>query len=137
MSLPIAGFPRTPQGTLVVGGFVVILRSMVKIYSILLILGFLGILAVILGGTLAENLGHPDKDPNKILGTRGRLFLGGLLGFSMGGIAAEFSPLDFSWQAALAIAVAGAVLGVAWVGYANRITGEPVQATNGDPPRAH
>lgn len=109
---------------------------MVKIYSILLIVGFLGILVMILGGTFLENLGHADKDPNKVFGTRGRLFLGGLLGFSMGGIAAEFSPLDFSWQAALAIAVGGALLGVVWVGYANRVTTGPTAGSDGDPPRA-
>ncbi len=110
---------------------------MVKIYSTLLILGFLGILAVTFGGTLAENLGRPDNDPGEILGTRGRLIFGGLLGFSMGGIAAEFSPLDFSWQAALAIAVVGGVIGVAWAGYADRVAGEPAPAPDGDAPRTH
>jgi hypothetical protein len=107
---------------------------MVKIYAILLALGSIGLLVVIFGGTLAENLGHPERDPNLLLGGRGRKLFGGILGFSMGGMAAEFSPLDFSWPVALLIASGSAVLGAIWVGYASRITAAAPAERAGDHP---
>lgn len=108
--------------------------SMVKIYGVLLALGSLSLLIVIFGGTLAENLGRPDKDPNLLLGNRGRIVFGGILGFSMGGMAAEFSPLDFSWPVALLIASGAAALGAIWVGYASKTTAVTPTETAGDPP---
>lgn len=94
---------------------------MVKVYAVLLVLGSVGILVVVMGGALAESLGRPDRDPNELLGTRGRLAVGAILGFSMGGMAAEFSPLDFSWQVSFLIAILGAGVGAVWVGYATKI----------------
>ncbi len=49
-----------------------------------------------------------------------RLPLGGVLGFAMGGIAAEYSPLDLSWPVALILALLGAAMGSAWVWYTTR-----------------
>jgi hypothetical protein len=43
----------------------------------------------------------------------------------MGGMAAEFSPLDISWPVALAIAVVGGFVGAFWVRYA---TGSSAQS---------
>jgi hypothetical protein len=94
---------------------------MVKVYAILLAVGFVAILVIVMGGSLAENLGRPDRDPNKILGRRGRLVVGAILGFSMGGMAAEFSPLDFSWLVSLLIAMLSAVVGSIWVVYATKV----------------
>lgn len=94
---------------------------MVKVYAVLLALGFVAILLLVLGGTLAENLGRPDRDPNEVIGRRGRLMLGAVLGFSMGGMASEYSPLDLTWQLALLIAFAAGGVGWAWVRYADRI----------------
>jgi hypothetical protein len=36
----------------------------------------------------------------------------------MGGLSAEFSPLDFGWPTSLMIAVAAAGLSILWVRYA-------------------
>lgn len=91
---------------------------MVKVYSVLLAVGFLGIVLIIFGGALAENLGRPEKDPNRLIGANGRIVFGAILGFAVGGMAAEFSPLDFSWQVALVIAAAAGIAGGFWVRYA-------------------
>lgn len=95
---------------------------MVVVYSILLAVGFVGLLVVVMGGALAENIDRPDRDPGFRLGERGRMALGALLGFSMGGMAAEFSPMGFSWQVALLVALAAGAVGVAWARYASRLS---------------
>lgn len=91
---------------------------MVKVYAITLALGLLGLLVVIFGGTLAENLGRPDRDPGERIGFTGKMVIGGMVGFGMGGMSAEFSPLDLGWQVSLVLAVAAAVLSVFWVRFA-------------------
>ena len=91
---------------------------MIKVYAIILVLGIIGLLIYILGGALAENLGRGERGPDARFGLKGKLAVGAAVGFGMGGMSAEFSPLDFSWPVALAIAVAAAVLAVFWVRYA-------------------
>jgi hypothetical protein len=91
---------------------------MVKVYAITLAIGFLGLLAVILGGSFADNVGRPDQNPGERLGSRGKMAVGALVGFGMGGMSAEFSPLDLSWSVSLLIAVVAALLSVFWVRYA-------------------
>ncbi|HEX9848833.1 MAG TPA: hypothetical protein VGB33_10500 [Acidimicrobiia bacterium] len=91
---------------------------MVKVYAITLVLGTLGLLVFILGGTLAENLGRPEKDPGERYGLAGKAVVGAVVGFGMGGLSAEFSPLDFGWPTSLMIAVAAAGLSILWVRYA-------------------
>lgn len=91
---------------------------MVVVYAFSLALGFVALLLVLMGGTLAENLGRESRDPGSRIGPRGRLLVGGLLGFGIGGMAAEFSPLDLSWPVALIIACLAAFLGVVWTRYA-------------------
>lgn len=93
---------------------------MVKVYSIALVVGIVGLLVVILGGTFAENIGREDKDPGERLGTAGKMAIGALVGFGMGGMSAEFSPLDLSWPTALAIAIVASALAAYWVRYAVR-----------------
>jgi glucose uptake protein GlcU len=93
---------------------------MVKIYSIALALGFVGLLVVILGGAFADNLGREKDDPSRSLGVIGRSVIGGLVGFGMAGLSAEFSTFDLTWQAALVVAALGALVGALWAGYASR-----------------
>lgn len=90
---------------------------MVKVYAIALATGLLGLLMVIIGGAFADNLGRPHSDPGELLGTGGKMAVGALLGFAMGGLSAEFSPLDLSWQLALAVAGVAAVVSTLWVRY--------------------
>jgi hypothetical protein len=90
---------------------------MVKVYAIALVIGLLGLLIVILGGAFADNVGRPDRDPGEWLGTWGKTLIGAVLGFGMGGLSAEFSPLDLSWQIALLIAFGAAAASIFWVRY--------------------
>lgn len=91
---------------------------MVKVYAVVLALGVIGLLVQMMGGVLAENTGREDRDPGVRFGLRGKQVVGAAVGFGMGGISAEFAPLDFSWQVSLLIAVVAAVLAVFWVRYA-------------------
>lgn len=91
---------------------------MVKVYAVVLVLGVLGLLMMILGGAFAENTGHPERDPGDRFGVTGKILTGAAVGFGMGGISAEFSPLGFSWQVSLVIAVGAGLLSVLWVRYA-------------------
>ena len=91
---------------------------MVVVYSIALVIGVIGIIVMVVGGSFAENVGRPDRDPGAKLGSRGKTVLGAVAGFGMGGMAAEFSPLNMSWQVALVIAAIAAGIGALWVRYA-------------------
>ncbi|HJS72363.1 MAG TPA: hypothetical protein VJ858_06505 [Acidimicrobiia bacterium] len=93
---------------------------MVKVYAVALSLGIIGLLTLILGGAFAENVGRPDRDPGERFGQAGKATVGALIGFGMGGMSAEFSPLDLRWQVCLLIAAAAALLSVFWVRYATR-----------------
>jgi hypothetical protein len=93
---------------------------MVKVYAIALALGFVALLVVLLGGALAENLGRSERDPGERWGVRGKSAVGALVGFGMGGLSAEFSPIDFPWPVSLAISLVAALLSVFWVRYAVR-----------------
>lgn len=91
---------------------------MVVVYAFSLAVGFVALLVIVMGGTLAENLGRENRDPGVRIGQTGRFIVGGVLGFGIGGMTGEFSPLDFSWPIALVVACAAAFLGVLWVRYA-------------------
>ncbi len=91
---------------------------MVKVYAIALALGVVGLLVLLLGGALASSAGRDDLDPGQRLGLGAKLAVGAALGFGMGGMSAEFSPLDLSWPIALLLAVVAALISVVWVRYA-------------------
>jgi hypothetical protein len=93
---------------------------MVKIYWVSLALGFIGLLAAILGGAFVENLGRDGGDSPRVNGPIGRSVIGGLVGFGMAGLSAEFSTLDLSWQVALLVAVLGATAGALWANHGSR-----------------
>lgn len=96
---------------------------MIVAYSISLVLGIVGLLWVIFGGTLADNLQKPERDPSTRLGVSGRSTVGAITGFGMGGLSAEFAPLDFTTVQALLLALAAAVAGVVWVRFVARQVG--------------
>ncbi len=93
---------------------------MVKVYAITLAIGIVGLIVVVFGGALAENLGREKSDPTRKLGVAGQAVIGGLVGFGMAGLSAEFSTLDLTWQAALAIALAGGAGAFLWTRYSLR-----------------
>jgi hypothetical protein len=95
---------------------------MVKVYAVVLSLATVALVVVLMGSNLFQNLNQPGKDPNQRLSTSGKMALGSALGFGMGGMAAEFSPLDLGWPVAFLLAIAGGALGALWIRYAVRMT---------------
>lgn len=91
---------------------------MVTVYAIVLALGVIGLLVLVMGGALAENLDREDRDPGVRYGLRGKQAVAAAIGFGMGGMSAEFAPIEISWPIALLIAVVAALLAVLWVRYA-------------------
>jgi hypothetical protein len=94
---------------------------MVKVYAVALVVGLVGLLVVILGGALAENLGREDRDPGRRWGANGRTAIGALVGFGMGGLSVEFSALEATWQIGLLLALLGAVGGGLWGRFGARV----------------
>lgn len=97
---------------------------MVKVYAVVLGLGFVALVILLMGSTLAGNVDKPERDPNTRIGTTGRALVGATLGFGMGGMAGEFSPMDLSWPIALVLAIAGAAIGGLWVRYSDRVAAD-------------
>ena len=64
----------------------------------------------------AENENKPGLDPDRRLGAAGRRVVGGLVGFGMAGMSAEFSQRKLSWQLALGLALLGGGAAVWWSG---------------------
>ncbi len=91
---------------------------MVKVYAIALALGVLAMILWLFAATVAESNGRTGWDPATRWGLGGTTAVGALIGFGMGGLSAEFAPIDISWPVALAIAVVAALLSVYWVRYA-------------------
>lgn len=91
---------------------------MVKVYAIVLAMGVIGLIVLILGGALAENLGRPGFDPVERLGPRARTIVAAALGFGMGGMSAELAPIDMSWPLAFLLAIVAAVASGGWARYA-------------------
>ena len=96
---------------------------MVKVYAVALAVGVVGLVVMVLGGALAANVGREDADPGERWGPAGKSIVGALVGFGMGGMSAEFAPIEMAWPGALAIALLAAVLSVFWVRYTIRQLG--------------
>ncbi len=90
---------------------------MVTVYAVSLAVGVVALVILILGTSFATNIGR--RGLNRRIGLKGRMILAALLGFGMGGMAAEFSPLGMGWQLCLLLAVVAAVVSVIWVRYAS------------------
>lgn len=88
---------------------------MVKVYAISLGLGLILLIGIIFATAFRTGDGAGSgwftKDSVK-------LTAGVMVGFGMGGMSAEFSPLDLTWQVALLIALVAAGLSLYWVRYA-------------------
>jgi hypothetical protein len=93
---------------------------MVKVYSVVLAIGLIGLVIVVIGGALAENMGRVGSDPGRAIGVRGRMVIGAMVGFGMAGLSAELSTLDLSWPVALVVAALGGLAGAFWARYASR-----------------
>ncbi|MFZ0627441.1 MAG: hypothetical protein WA726_06425 [Acidimicrobiia bacterium] len=93
---------------------------MIKVYAISVVLGVLALVVVIFGGAIAANVGRAGREPGAAIGLLGRIVVGCVLGFGMGGLSAEFSTMDLSWASSLVFALLGAALGGLWAWWATR-----------------
>jgi hypothetical protein len=90
---------------------------MVRIYAVVLVIGLITLVAWILAHSVFAGSPRVGLDPEERFGIPGRRVVAGLVGFSMAGLSAEFSPRDLSWPVALVLALVGAAV-LAW--YAGR-----------------
>lgn len=97
---------------------------MIKVYAVLLVVGLVGLVYLLVAGAFETNRNGGGGEKNERFGVPQKAVLGAILGFSMAGMAAEYSPLDLSWPIALLIAFAGLGLGVVWVRYAAGLTSD-------------
>lgn len=91
---------------------------MVKVYAVVLAVGVITLVYWLFSATVAENTGRAAWDPATRFGSGGKVAIGAVIGFGMGGLSAEFAPIDLEWPVALAIAVVAALLSIYWVRYA-------------------
>lgn len=88
---------------------------MIKVYAVLLALGVIALVVVIFVGTLSPLRGE-GSDQGRGSGVW-KTTLAAVLGFGMGGMSAEFSPLGLTWQVSLVVALLAAAASVLWVRY--------------------
>lgn len=89
---------------------------MVKVYSVVLVVGLVALFAWIISATTSDSSAGPDRR----FGVNGRRLVAGLVGFGMVGMSAEYSPRDLSWQVALVLAVLGAGIASWYAGHMAR-----------------
>lgn len=81
---------------------------MVKVYAFVLALGAVLLIAWIVARVFGANTGRSSLDPETRFGVGGRRVVAAMVGFGMGGMSAEFSPLGIPWPVALVLALVGA-----------------------------
>lgn len=91
---------------------------MVKVYAVSLAVGIAGLIVLIYGDSFAESIGRAHLAPGRRIGTAGKAAVGAVVGFGMGGMSSEFSPLDLRWEVSLLIALVASGLSIFWVRYA-------------------
>ena len=106
---------------------------MVKVYAVVLALGVVLLIAWIFAAYVGSTVPAWKRfDPEENVGKPGRRVLAGMVGFGLGGMSAEFSPLDLSWPVALILAVLGGVALGWYSGFVDRPRHEPVAPSGQD-----
>lgn len=99
---------------------------MVKVYAIVLGIGIVLLFAWIIARAFSVNIERPSIDPETRFGVPGRRAVAAMVGFGMGGMSAEFSPLGIPWPLALVLALLGAGAAAWYAGWVDRDSeGEP------------
>jgi hypothetical protein len=93
----------------------------IKFYAVSLALGVIGLVIVLFAGSLKPG-SAPDTPESDRGGDTVETLLGVVVGFGIGGMSAEFSPLDFDWQVSLLVAAMAAAVSGGWVRYSIRRT---------------
>jgi hypothetical protein len=86
------------------------------VYSVVLGIGILTLIGWMVAHSLALSTERPERDPEQRFGAVGRRITGGMVGFGMGGMSAEFAAIDISAPLVLLAAVAGAAVAAWWAG---------------------
>lgn len=89
---------------------------MTAVYAVFLLLGFLALTAWMVAHSLAESAGRPERDPEQRLGPRGRRLAGGMVGFGMAGMSAQFAAIEIPDAVVFALSLAGAAAAAWWAG---------------------
>lgn len=93
---------------------------MVKVYAVVLVVGVVALVGWIFARALSLNVDRPSIDPERRFGTGGRRLVAALVGFGMGGMSAEFSPLGIPWPVSLALAILAAAVLAWYAGWVDR-----------------
>ncbi len=86
------------------------------VYAVVLVVGFLGLIAWMVAHSLAESTERPDRDPERRFGVKGRRLTAGTVGFGIAGMSAEFAVIDIPAPLVALAAVAGAAVAAWWAG---------------------
>ncbi len=89
---------------------------MIWVYAIVLVVGLCLLIAWVLTHAHAINESKTRLDPDSRIGPMGRRLVGGLVGFGMAGLSAEFSPRGIPWQGSLILALVAGVVLQWWAG---------------------
>ena len=94
---------------------------MVTVYSVALVVGVLGLIVMLFSVSLVDDSDRELRGLRAFHTTSSKIGVGAFIGFGMGGMAAEFSPLELSWWVSLLLALLAAGLAVVWVRYASSL----------------
>lgn len=86
------------------------------VYAIVLVLGILSLIGWMVAHSLARSTERPERDPEQRLGANGRRVVGGMMGFGLAGMSAEFGSIELTTPVVAIFALAGAAAGAWWSG---------------------
>ena len=86
------------------------------VYAVVLVVGFLSLVGWMVAHSLAQSTERPERDPEERLGANGRRVVGGMMGFGLAGMSAEFGSIELSAPVVALLAVAGGIAGAWWSG---------------------
>jgi hypothetical protein len=85
-----------------------------------LVAGIVLLFVWIVARALAVNVDRPALDPEERFGVTGRRVVAAMVGFGMGGMSAEFSPLGIPWPLAVALALLAGAAAAWYAGWVDR-----------------
>jgi hypothetical protein len=88
----------------------------IAVYSVVLVVGILALIAWIVAHSLAASSGATNRDPEERFGVRGRRLVAALVGFGMAGMSAAYAATDISDPLVILLALAGALVAAWWAG---------------------
>lgn len=84
--------------------------------ALALVIGVAGLIVWMVSHAVAANRDEAGWDPEERYGRAGRRVVGGLVGFGMAGLSAEFASIDIPGPGVILLAIAGAAAAAWWSG---------------------